>query len=347
MNLGFHFLAVILLLAPENSQAGPRDFFIRCAAAVGWGPKPPPAETTPSGTALLELIYRKGTSTPTDAEIAKAVRTHFLLFPDHSIFVRSLVGSEVSLVRTGAAYSYPDTLKAIFNTLSGLPSLVERGHGALLFYPTTSASLLSYLPFGIKPHGTPGRIIPIDSTVLGRVGAALFEGGTIPVPVAPKGTSRVLHLIDFEHALNIALKHKGWTPRYWNKLRELEIRPEGSHLKWSPIILLNEERARAWTQLDSMEQRLVSEAFPVVFGLRPKKKSPGRLRLFRSEVQEVGLEDGFGPEETAVIFVPAHKIAGVQGILRDTNSPLVRDIKIEPVEPLLQEQKRIENRRGH
>lgn len=111
------------------------------------------------------------------------------------------------------------------------------------------------------------------------------------------------------------------TLRYKLNWPELELIEERS----VNLIEVNQKRLLEWEKLDQEERNLVSDPFPVLYGIRSSRKDVHHAVY--GVPGEIGLKGGAGPGEIKVIFVPVDKIDFVQGLLaRNGHSIPVEEI---------------------
>ena len=80
-------------------------------------------------------------------------------------------------------------------------------------------------------------------------------------------------------------------------------------------IEINQKRLVEWTKLNELEQQLILNPFPVVYGIRSDRKKAHFPALGSDIPGEILLFQGARPQEIKVIFTPPQKVAFVRQLL--------------------------------
>jgi hypothetical protein len=201
-------------------------------------------------------------------------------------------------------------------------------HDSQFFHGSTSASLLAFTNY----NQFQGKLIPTG--ILESQGKVPFSG---EIAFGRRGINQnnisTAHLGRIEDAIQYA-NQQSWNPEIGlQSIKEAEDYPKELRIN---IVEITEARIREWEKLDPFEKALVSDGFPVLYGIKPRTHRKKDLSTVRSAVYgEVAISNEVNPDEIKVIYIPRDKIEGIKTLIQ-TKFP---DIKIEPLELLKPEKK--------
>jgi hypothetical protein len=191
-------------------------------------------------------------------------------------------------------------------------------HGSQLLHGGSSASLLAFTEYG----GGTGHLIPTGE--LERQNRVPFCGEIV---FGRKGVNLTHLSTVWVGALKQALRYAVtaiWNPEFGQE-RLIESQQSRSSVERNAREI-TAKRLEQWGKLTALEQSLVSDSFPVLFGLKVSR--PWVQVGVGSDVPgEIGLVGGALAEEIRVIFVPQERMELVQKILARFPT-----IAIEPLE---------------
>ena len=202
-------------------------------------------------------------------------------------------------------------------------------HGSQLLHGSSSSSFLAFTQYGKFE----GHLMPLGQ--LEKTGRIAFSGeiawGRGGMNEDTLSTAWVGQL---SSAVGYASASK-WSPE---KGTQLKASDEGRlvenpglrrHRPFMNQYEVNEKRLSEWAKLLPAEQSLVSDAFPVLYGIKSSRK--GAHAPAPSDIPgEVALENGALHDEIKVVFVPREKIELTREILRERFGK----IAVEPLESI-------------
>ncbi len=86
--------------------------------------------------------------------------------------------------------------------------------------------------------------------------------------------------------------------------------------------------------MNEEERKLLTEPFPVLFGIRPNRIQVTR-RVGSSIRGEVGMMDGVQPDEIKVLYVPTEKIPYVKDLLKRSEHQKVHVESLEVLKAIV------------
>lgn len=198
-------------------------------------------------------------------------------------------------------------------------------HQAQLFHGSTSASLLAFTDYNKRQ----GALLPQDALEKLKVVPFCGENAFGCLPKAVNRTNISTTWIgEFDAALTYTIQSR-WTPtKSHTEIEKFKQRmDENPQCPISPVRFnLETQRQQSWEKLSLIEQDLVSNSFPVLYGIRSDRKNVHHL--VKSDVAgEIALEGGANPDEIKVIFVPPDKASLINQVLASHGHSI-------PVEPL-------------
>ncbi len=213
----------------------------------------------------------------------------------------------------------------LYEVLEVMPDLARAQlRGSQLVHGSSSASLLAFTDYGkqqghLIPLGeleASGRIAYCGEIVFGRSGVNRNALSTVWVGQVQKSL--------------IYAKAAPWSlESARGLLKELEVCLERSGRENSQSRNQREVtglRIREWVHLSDFEKHLVSDSFPVLYGIR-SARGPDHKDVGSDVSGEIALLHGAHAEEIRVVFVPRTRIPLVQGILKGFSW-----IGVEPLE---------------
>ena len=232
----------------------------------------------------------------------------------------------------GSVIDHPRALQLLAQLIARYPGLIESAHGSLLVHGSDSSSLLAFTRY----NNFEGALIPAG--ILERQGKIPFGGEIIWGRGGVNQSALSTTLIT---AIDEAVKYSGYSQNPkdqkpgWSLQKSKETEAwarteyqganEGSALQHTRKnrMEVEQKRQKEWEKLSADERKLVSEPFPIVFGIRPRRL--GSLKPAASDVdREVLLKDGAKRDEIRVVWVPKDKILEVKHILSNSQGPQVR-----------------------
>ena len=205
---------------------------------------------------------------------------------------------------------------------------VEKLNGAVLGHSSNSSSLLAFTEY----NGKKGGLIPTGQ--LEAQGKVPFSGEINFGRSGVNQDSLSTVLITEKKTVSqyTRLNTEGWSFEKSQK-KALENVPSKDDLL-NPTVKNDYEieklRREQWTKLTSEEKNLVSDPFPIVYGIEPKRV--GVTHSVSSAVHyEVGLKDGASVDEIKSIFVPKDKIEYVKQMLNEKMGEKAKHIRVEDI----------------
>ncbi len=167
---------------------------------------------------------------------------------------------------------------------------VSQLHGSQLIHGTTSAALLAFTEY----NRFEGNLLPTG--MLAKEGKIPF-GGELGFGVRQNGINQshlsTVWVGSFQYAL-------GYT-----KIQDVPLTSSDADVV----------KLRSSQNLTEFEKMLVSEKFPVIFGIRPNRENA--CPIFETSISgEVSLLEGTKKGEIKVIFVPPEKVSLVQELVK-------------------------------
>ena len=207
----------------------------------------------------------------------------------------------------GAAIDVIQAETLFAGAMDEMPKLTRAQlHGSQLVHGSSSASLLAFTAYG----GGEGRLIPTGQ--LEKAGRVPFCGEIV---YGRGGVNQHQLSTVWVGALDRALTYAAAAS--WSPIEGVATAKELEHRKSSLARNereIAEKRVEQWDKLDSFEKSLISESFPVLYGLKSSRLGV-HLDVGSDVCGEVGLLHGAMPDEIRVIFVPGEKISLVRKIL--------------------------------
>ena len=198
--------------------------------------------------------------------------------------------------------------------------LQNNRNGADFFHGSSSSSLLMFTGKS-KSQG----LVPTGQLI--KNGDIPF-GGELHIGISEKGINQnrlsVTKYEDIDLAVNYSQSHfnTGWNKSYSDKCINSGLNFPGCNPK---VELLRQER---WKSLDKEERVLVSEGFPVLYGVKPKNPDKAVVSgMISNETIEIGLNSGARADEIKVIFVPENKISSVRKLTEGYSNIEIRSIE--------------------
>lgn len=186
---------------------------------------------------------------------------------------------------------------------------ISQLHESQLVHGSTSASLLSFTEYGDRL----GSLLPFGD--LEKMGKVSFCG-ELRHGVRKNGVNHSCLSTVWAGSLQSAFPytlHAAWSPTKPVQIKE--DFPEDMRLLQEKV---QAARKKAWGQLTDIERDLVSNPFPVLYGIKSNRKNAHHL--VSSDIPgEIGLLGGAFKEEIKVIFVPETKTSDVKKLLEENN----------------------------
>jgi hypothetical protein len=238
-------------------------------------------------------------------------------------------------------------------------------HGAQLLHGSASASLLAFTEYGqqqgLQPSGNLGKKGKVS--FCGSYDAGYFGiNRTALSTVVIERLRNVLFLYTYKKEWTPDIGRKN-IKDHWKSLKSLinslkKTHPQDeqtyddtiSHLKNSDFdgaiqeakksethsspslvlqyiacIKIENQRLAEWEKLSALEQDLVTDSFPVLYGIKSMRQNVHQ-KVNSCIGGEVGLTGGANPEEVKVIFVPQSRLEYVRKLMENND----QHIAIEP-----------------
>ena len=191
--------------------------------------------------------------------------------------------------------------------------LIKRSNGAELYHGSPSRSLLAFTALKSKGGLRGGHELEYPDLKDGREG--LYSLSTVKIT-----------------DIDVAIDYSKGIPDQL-KFTEEEIKP---FLDAVPVGYLKKPNFIPWDKLSERDSALISENFPVLYGLKPKNSRAVNPRdpditLYGSGAEvDVLMTGGADFDEIVSIFVPYDKVPFVEKIIKERNLP----ITVSPIEPI-------------
>ncbi len=202
-------------------------------------------------------------------------------------------------------------------------------HGSQLLHGSSSSSLLAFTQYGKFE----GHLMPLGQ--LEKTGRIAFSGeiawgrgGMNDDTLSTAWVGQLSSALGYASAAKWS-PEKGAQVKASHEGRLVENPGLSRHRPFMNQQEVNEKRLREWGKLLPAEQSLVSDAFPVLYGIKSSRRkvhSPAPSDI----PGEVALEDGALHDEIKVVFVPREKIELTREILRERFGK----IAVEPLESI-------------
>ncbi len=239
----------------------------------------------------------------------------------------SVLDGTHSIPAFGSTVTLAMAEESVQNVLDQKPHLTRRQlHGSQLFHGSASSSLLAFTEYGKSQ----GHLTPLGQ--LEKEGRVPFSGEIV---FGRDGVSSTGLSTTWAGTLNLALKYaspSAWSPdKAAGVLKQLnQSLAEGPNLFDRNLKEITEKRLKEWPKLTDSEKALVSDSFPVLYGIKPVRA--GVAGGAHSDIDgEVVLKDGAFANEIQALFVPTNQIKRVRDLLALSGHS---SIAVEPIEVL-------------
>ena len=226
--------------------------------------------------------------------------------PGDPIFFRDGLIPENEYLRVrGSAVSLPDANAQVERVIAVFQINIEQLHGAQLVHGSTSASLLSFTKYGDRS----GCLFPLkELETLDKVSFC----GELRFGSRKNGVNQSCLSTVWIGELEVTIPYtqqQGWTPD-----TPVKIRDDSPDDMFEFQQKIQSARQSAWQQLDPIEQNLVADPFPVIYGIKSERIDSHKQ--VQSDIPgEIGLLDGALKEEIKVVFVPESKTTFLKDLL--------------------------------
>ncbi len=247
------------------------------------------------------------------------------------IFRRDITGD--SFLRTvGPSISLQEANDQSQRILQTYNLSIEQLHRSQIFHGSSSPSLLTYTDHGQRR----GHLMPFSQLLAARI--IPFSGEIGPGCLPGRVNDQYLSTTwvgQMEASLRYTRRQLIWSP---SSFRDQTVQSSATAISTNGDQQINStreepfwytqedrqidqlrrtleiQRREAWERLNPMQQALVANPFPVLFGIRSNRE--GDQIGIRSRIRgEIGLRGGALPDEIKVILVPQDKVSFTRALL--------------------------------
>ena len=205
--------------------------------------------------------------------------------------------------------------------------LIKRSNGAKLYHGAPSPSLLAFTALKSKGGLRGGHELEYPEFKDGG-GPALLNNPSYRERLYSLSTVKITDI-------DVAITYSTKASSDKMKFTEEEIKPLLGAVPVSSVSL-KDLKFIPWDKLSERDSALISEEFPVLYGLKPKNSRAVNpqdpdISLFGSGAEvDVFLDGGADFDEIVSIFVPYDKVPLVEKIIKERNLP----ITVSAIEPI-------------
>jgi hypothetical protein len=208
--------------------------------------------------------------------------------------------------------SEEDTMEMLEELYTDPKKVFSMLHEADYVHGSSSASLLAFTEY----NQGKGSLVPTGELL--AQGKVPFSGELFAGVNKENGVNRenlsVVCVKDILTALKYAIggQHVNWNPEIGNK----QLESYKKTLEDMPHIMdIYKKRLVEWNKLNAQEQKLVSDTFPVMYGIKLTTKRRQRRVNSQGAPGEVIIKHGVESADIVVVFVPENRMAEVKDLL--------------------------------
>jgi hypothetical protein len=206
-------------------------------------------------------------------------------------------------------------------------------HGARYLHGARSGSLLSFTDYAGEARGA---LLPMgELEAKGIIPFAGELGHSLSDQAFARDRLSVVNIMNTACLDYAEDRTRAWTPALAREQLDLYERMPpfpGEEDVHARSVDLRRKQLEIWETLPKDQKALVSEAFPVVYGIRTTEEGRVVYPGYGSDVNEAGLSGGAGPADIRVVFVPDNRIELVKSLI--ASSPRTAHIAVESIDSL-------------